>query len=108
MTGPENYRAAEALAEQAIAVMDYEHGIYSSMSTDERLKRQAAFLAEAQVRATLSLAAATALGNLVNGGPLEADRTAWVAAASEHPGQRRRIREAEAAELAEYAKEPQS
>lgn len=60
MTGPEHYKAAETLANTAIGVMDYEHGIYSSMGTEERLKRQAAFLAEAQVHATLALTAATA------------------------------------------------
>lgn len=84
MTGPEHYRAAESLAEQAIAVMDYEHGIYSSMGTEERLKRQAAILAEAQVHATLALAAATALGRE---GPERTqpskDKTAWFAMAAE-------------------------
>ena len=60
MTGPEHYRHAEEMAGQAAAVMDYEHGIYSSMSTDERLRRQAAFFAEAQVHFTAALVAATA------------------------------------------------
>lgn len=60
MTGPDHYRAAQNLAEEASAVMDYEHGLYSSMGTEERIKRRMAFLAEAQVHATLALAAATA------------------------------------------------
>ena len=60
MTGPEHFKAAESLTEVATAVMDYEHGLYHLMGTDERLRRRTAFLAEAQVHATLALAAATA------------------------------------------------
>ena len=60
MTGPEHYRVAEKLTENAGAVMDYEHGMYASMDPGERLKRQASILAAAQVHATLAFAAATA------------------------------------------------
>jgi hypothetical protein len=58
MTGPEHYEVAEDLIHDAHGVMNYEHGIYASMGTDERLKRWAALCAEAQVHATLALAAA--------------------------------------------------
>lgn len=60
MTGPEHYRTAQSLTGVAAGVMDYEHGVYASMGTEERIQRRAAFLAEAQVHATLALAAATA------------------------------------------------
>ena len=83
MTGPEHYREAENLAEVAAAVMDYEHSIYSSMSTEERLKRRTAFLAEAQAHATLALAAATALGHEGADGTMPSrDRAEWFAAAA--------------------------
>lgn len=64
MTGPEHYRLAEQLADKAAAVMDYEHGIFSSMSTAERLQRRACLLTEAQVNATLAHAAATAMAGI--------------------------------------------
>lgn len=60
MTGPEHYRAAEQLTEQAGAVMDYEHGMYARMDTAERLQRRACLLAEAQIHATLAAADMTA------------------------------------------------
>jgi hypothetical protein len=66
-------------------------------------------IAAAQVHATLALAAATALGrHLPEAGFTEADRMAWYRAASEGPGAKQRAREAEAAELAEFAQEAQS
>lgn len=65
----------------------------------ERLLREQGKLAAAQVHATLALAAATALGRVTDGGPTSADRSAWIAAASEHPAMKLRIREAEAADL---------
>jgi hypothetical protein len=77
VTGPEHYRQAEQLAGQAAAVMDFEHGIYSSMSTSERLQRRACLLAEAQVHATLAQAGATALSGITltlpDGSDLAAD-----------------------------------
>lgn len=91
MTGPEHYRVAERLIDSA-----HEYNIEGDYAANTRC------LAEAQIHATLSLAAATALGNLLEGGPLGADRYAWICAASEHPGQQQRIREAEAAEAAEF------
>ena len=81
-TGPEHYREAERLLE----------------TTGEDDHWRAYKLRAAQVHATLALAAATALGHLTEGGPLSADRQAWIATASEHPAQQRRIREAEAEE----------
>lgn len=83
-TGTEHYLAAEHLTEQAGGVMNYEHGIYSSMNTGERLQNRAAFLAEAQVHATLALAAATAL-NDADGGLGAKDHEAWREAASANP-----------------------
>jgi hypothetical protein len=74
VTGPEHYKAAESLTGVAAGVMDYEHGVYSSMGTEERIQRRAAFLAEAQVHATLALAAATA-----DAARLPEHHTAWAA-----------------------------
>ena len=56
MTGPEHYREAENCIEQADLVIDADWGIYSSMSTQERMQRRMAELAEAQAHATLALA----------------------------------------------------
>lgn len=71
-TGPEHYRASEALL--------------SSVTTDRRLdaEGQERFLALAQVHATLALAAATAL-NGEGGAHLlpTKDATAWFDAAAE-------------------------
>jgi hypothetical protein len=66
VTGPEHYQAAERLATTAAGIMDFEHGFYSGMSTEERLRRRLALTAEAQVHATLALAAATALAHYGN------------------------------------------
>jgi hypothetical protein len=76
MNGPDHYRVAEKLTEDAGAVMDYDHGMYASMDTGERIKRQAALLAAAQVHATLALAAAAAL-NDPQGGMGGNDWHAW-------------------------------
>jgi hypothetical protein len=61
MTGPEHYREAERLIEQADTWMDADHGWRGELSTEERLSRRAADLAAAQVHATLALAASNAL-----------------------------------------------
>ncbi len=84
MTGPEHYQMAEHLVMTAAGVMDFDHGLYASMGTDERLKRRAALTAEAQVHATLALAAATALNDGDNGMQI-ADWQAWRRAASVNP-----------------------
>jgi hypothetical protein len=83
MTGPEHYREAEQLAEKAGAVMDADYGWMASLSSEERLQRRAAYLAEAQVHATLALAAATALAREIAGRTPIAEFEAWVAAAGE-------------------------
>ena len=79
-TGPDHYKMAESLLKVA----------------DEGSVDWEPTVATAQVHALLSLAAATALGHLIEGGPMGADRKAWIAAASEHPGEQRRISEANA------------
>ena len=76
MTGPEHYREAERLAEQADEWLDADHGWKASMSTSERLERRAADLAAAQVHATLALAAATALSTVTDEAPM-AEFDAW-------------------------------
>ena len=81
MTGPEHYREAERLLAET--------------NGGSRLN-SAALRADAAIHATLALTAATALGHLVEGGPMGADRKAWIATASEHPGEQQRIREANA------------
>lgn len=91
MTGPEHYANAESDLDNAARASD--RGRQDDVTY---------WLGCAQVHATLALAAATALGHLTEGGPLGPDRYAWICAASEHPGQQRRIREAEAAEAAEF------
>jgi hypothetical protein len=77
VTGPEHYRLAEQLAGEAAAVLDYEHGIFASMGTAERLQRRACLLAEGQLHATLADAAATALSGITltlpDGNDLSAD-----------------------------------
>jgi hypothetical protein len=58
MTGPQHYEMAESLTMHAAGVMDADTGIYARMTTDDRLLRRLALTAEAQVHATLALAAA--------------------------------------------------
>ena len=57
-TGPEHYAQAETLTGLAGTVMDADHGWMASLGTGERLQLRTAYLAEAQVHATLALAAA--------------------------------------------------
>jgi hypothetical protein len=76
VTGPEHYREAERLAEQAAGWMDAYTGWKAGLSTDERLARRAADLAEAQVHASLALAAATGL-NAAEGGMPPGDWVSW-------------------------------
>jgi hypothetical protein len=52
---------AESLTMTAAGLMDADTGIYAHMGTGERLERRLALVGEAQVHATLALAAATAL-----------------------------------------------
>jgi hypothetical protein len=77
VTGPEHYRLAEQMAHEAAEVMDYEHGLYASMGTGERLQRRACLLAEGQLHATLAHAAAAALSGITltlpDGSDLAAD-----------------------------------
>jgi hypothetical protein len=90
MTGPEHYREAERLLGET----------FQNVPNGD--PAEPVILAEAQVHATLALAAATALGRYIpETGFTEADRRAWYIAASEGPGEKRRQREAEAAEFAE-------
>jgi hypothetical protein len=86
MTGPELYRESVSLAHD-----DPGCACERTCCIHEQVQLQ-----RAQVLATAALAAATALGHLLEGGPLGADRYAWICAASEHPGQQRRIGEANA------------
>ena len=98
MTGPEHFRAGEDLIAEITQP--------SAMNPQKRILQagdHAEVIALAQAHFTAALAAATALGHLVEGGPLGADRYAWICAASEHPGQQRRISEANA-EFEEAAK----
>jgi hypothetical protein len=65
--------------------------------------RRKAVRERAAVHATLALVAATALArHNFETGPPQADKDAWYRAASEGPGYKQRIREAEAAEEREF------
>ncbi|MGY5033254.1 hypothetical protein ACWC9U_20645 [Streptomyces sp. 900116325] len=70
MTGPEHYREAERLAARA------HHFTYGD-GADPAVG--AALAAEAQVHATLAVAAATAMGGAASGGMPPVDFRAWVA-----------------------------
>ena len=59
MTGPEHYREAERLVKQAEGWADFDRW---PMTSEQRIARQAADAAAAQVHATLAVAAATAEG----------------------------------------------
>lgn len=98
MTGPEHYREAERL----LAI------VAPIPATAEDAPANASIVAEAQAHATLALAAATALVSYRDNGMTEGDRSAWYRTASEHPEYYRRQRAGDAAELAEFATEPQS
>ena len=91
MTGPEHYREAERLAELAT-----------------KSGHRDAYAALAQVHSTLALAAATAMSAWNETGMPQPDRMDWWRAASGEPAERKRIKEAEAAEVAEWTQEPQS
>lgn len=84
MTGPELFRESLRLRASAREWMDADTGWKGTLSAGERLARQAADLADAQVCATLSLAAATALGNEGEARTMPSqDRAAWFDAAAE-------------------------
>lgn len=90
-TGAEHYRAAENLA-------------FSVTGRDLNTQSVIAAATLAQVHATLALAAATALGSWTADGTLpQPDRMDWWRTASGEPAERKRIRDAEAAEAAEWA-----
>ena len=100
MTGPEHY----AMAERLLADIDCDG---PRLWSDERDRATRGYGAEtvaavAQVHATLALAAATALGAWNETGMPQPDRKDWWRAASGDPAERRRIKEAEAAEAADF------
>jgi hypothetical protein len=93
MTGIEHYQEAERL-------------LRDKDGPRPRVKPWPVTVAEAQVHATLALAAATALSTYhTSGGLPEADHQGWYAAASEGPGVKARHKAAETAELTEQAGE---
>lgn len=59
MTGPEHYREAERLAQQAATWMNADTGWKAHLTGAERLAHRVADLAEGQLHATLAAAAAT-------------------------------------------------
>ena len=59
MTGPEHYREAERLITQANTWANADMGWKAHLSSEERIAYRMADLTEAQVHATLALAAAT-------------------------------------------------
>lgn len=85
MTGPEHWKEAEliVLGERC------DYGCPHAGCAHEM-----AYLARAQVHATLAAAAATALGREGDGALMPDDRAAWIRVASEVPGESRRRREA--------------
>jgi hypothetical protein len=88
MTGPEHYREAERLL-----------GPVTAPSGSFTLPKAPDVIATAQVHAVLALAATTALAHHnFETGPPQADKDAWYRVASEGPGYKQRLREAEAAE----------
>lgn len=92
MTGPEHYCEAQDLLDTA------------RRASDRGRDEDAAFWQrEAQVHATLALAAATALNGFSVEGSPQADRQAWYEAASEGPAEKQRVREAREAQMAEFA-----
>lgn len=82
-TGPEHYTEAERLMEQSRTWENADTGWKAHLSTEERLARRMADLAEAQVHADLAKAAATAMGAL-SGGMAGEDFEAWDKVAGEH------------------------
>jgi hypothetical protein len=73
VTGPIHYLEAERSAEAADAVMNADYGWMASLSTTERLQYRMAYLAEAQVHATLAMADAHLAGVLMH----PDDRREW-------------------------------
>lgn len=67
MNGPRHYLKAEQLIRQANEWMDADHGWKAQLSSDERIARRQADMAQAQVHATLALAAATATLDVFEG-----------------------------------------
>lgn len=86
-TGPEHYREAERLAQQAGTWMNADTGWKAHLSAEERLAHRMADLTEALVHAQLANAAATALNDADPNGegmPGE-DYREWKAVASVKP-----------------------
>lgn len=83
MTGPEHYREAERLQTEADKWANADRGWMAQMPTEERISRRMADLADAQVHATLAVAAATALSSVEGAGMSVADYDAWAAVASD-------------------------
>lgn len=81
MNGPQHYREAERLTVQANTWANADMGWRAHLSSEERIAYRMADLADAQVHATLALAAATAMGAPVDGeadsGLPPQDATAW-------------------------------
>lgn len=98
MTGPELFRESVSLAYDAPGC-----ACETTCCIHEQVQLQ-----RAQVLATLSLAAATALGTWTETGMPQPDRMDWWRAASGEPAERQRSREAEAAEVAEMMTEATS
>jgi hypothetical protein len=97
MTGPEHYTKAEQLLADAAG-----HG--RLLGELARAQREAA-----QAHATLALAAATAMQHYnFEVGMNQDDRQAWLRTVSEYPAAQARRREAEQAELREFAEEQAS
>ncbi|GHA01228.1 hypothetical protein ACFOOM_12315 [Streptomyces echinoruber] len=84
-TGPEHYREAERLAEQADSWMDADIGWKAHLPTEERIARRRADLDAAQVHATLALAAATALATMSSRAAVRTVNEWWAAAGPQQP-----------------------
>jgi len=74
-TGPEHYLEAERMRAAADEWADADLGWKATLTAQERINQRLADLADAQVHATLALAAATALGT--HGGMDYLDHEAW-------------------------------
>lgn len=91
MTGPEHFREAEMHLKWSTEVLG-----------DEDIAEPAGWhQRQAQVHATLALAAATALGRWTESGMPQPDRMDWWRVASGDPAERQRTKEAKAAEAAD-------
>lgn len=80
MTGPDHYRAAEQLQQHARAVTDATQGPLAEMPAMERAQLRAADLTDAQIHATLALAAAIGLSADLP----QLDAAAWRDVAATH------------------------